>query len=152
VAFYARKTSTASCAVNAYHSTLLVCSFALPDSLPIRLPSESTLSKDRIHPLGLYRTVSWNNAIKLLEATYGDLVQRENLFRGLARIILSMARLPLPQVGSFRFHDDGTLTLTPGRTLPGEISEERSPKRDLPGAPGRTLIGFKLSSSICIHN
>ena len=85
----------------------------------------------------------------------GDLVQRENLFRGLARIILSMARLPLPQVGSFRFHDDGTLTLTPGRTLPGEISEERSPKRDLPGAPGRTLIGFKLSStigSICIHN
>lgn len=42
----------------------------------------------------------------------GDPVRRGNLFKGLARIILSLARVPLPRIGSFRFHDDGTLTLT----------------------------------------
>lgn len=41
-----------------------------------------------------------------------DSARRANLFRGLARITLSLARIPLPRIGSFTFHDDGTITLS----------------------------------------
>ncbi|KAL8420339.1 hypothetical protein RB594_003211 [Gaeumannomyces avenae] len=30
----------------------------------------------------------------------------------MARIILSLARIPQPRIGSFQFHDDGTISLT----------------------------------------
>ncbi|KAF2785785.1 hypothetical protein K505DRAFT_380680 [Melanomma pulvis-pyrius CBS 109.77] len=41
----------------------------------------------------------------------GDPVRRANLFKGLARITLSLARVPLPRIGSFTFRDDGTIAL-----------------------------------------
>lgn len=41
-----------------------------------------------------------------------DPVRKQNLFRGMARIILSFARISQPRIGSFRFHNDGTITLT----------------------------------------
>jgi len=41
-----------------------------------------------------------------------DPVRRQNLFRGMARIILSLASISQPRIGSFRFHNDGTITLT----------------------------------------
>ena len=34
-----------------------------------------------------------------------------NLFRGVSRIILSLARVPQPRIGAFRFNDDGTISL-----------------------------------------
>ncbi|OAA59533.1 hypothetical protein SPI_05731 [Niveomyces insectorum RCEF 264] len=34
-----------------------------------------------------------------------------NLFRGLSRIILALARIPQPRIGAFRFYDDGTIAL-----------------------------------------
>lgn len=37
---------------------------------------------------------------------------RERLFRGLSQIILSLARIPHARVGSFQFHNNGTITLT----------------------------------------
>ncbi|KAF1951137.1 hypothetical protein CC80DRAFT_597531 [Byssothecium circinans] len=42
----------------------------------------------------------------------GDPVRRANLFNGLARITLSLARVPLPRIGSFTFRDDGTIALS----------------------------------------
>lgn len=40
-----------------------------------------------------------------------DPARQQNLFHGLARIILSLARVPLPYIGAFRFRDDGSITL-----------------------------------------
>jgi len=45
------------------------------------------------------------------EERRGDQVSRLRLFRGIARMILSLARIPQPRIGSFRFHADGTLML-----------------------------------------
>ncbi|KND87838.1 hypothetical protein TOPH_07455 [Tolypocladium ophioglossoides CBS 100239] len=42
----------------------------------------------------------------------GDPDRRRRLFRGMARLMLSLARIPQPRIGSFRFHNDGTVTLT----------------------------------------
>jgi hypothetical protein len=52
------------------------------------------------------------NGEPLSKSWENDLHDSENLFRGLARIYLSLARAPMPRVGSLQFQDDGTLTLT----------------------------------------
>jgi len=49
-----------------------------------------------------------------------DPVRRQNLFRGMARLILSLARVPQPRIGSFEFHKNGTITLT-NRPLPCSV-------------------------------
>ncbi|KAK3900414.1 hypothetical protein C8A05DRAFT_45750 [Staphylotrichum tortipilum] len=41
-----------------------------------------------------------------------DPARRQRLFKGIAQIMLSLARVPQPRIGAFRFHDDGTITLT----------------------------------------
>lgn len=41
-----------------------------------------------------------------------DQARRRNLYRGLSRMILTLARLPQPRIGSFRFHDNRTISLT----------------------------------------
>ncbi|KAK7428361.1 hypothetical protein QQZ08_005118 [Neonectria magnoliae] len=41
-----------------------------------------------------------------------DPARRQRLFRGISRLMLSLARIPQPQISSFRFHRDGTVTLT----------------------------------------
>ncbi|KAK0702710.1 hypothetical protein B0H67DRAFT_391223 [Lasiosphaeris hirsuta] len=41
-----------------------------------------------------------------------DQRRRQRLFRGLSCILLSLARVPQPRIGSFRFDADGTVTLT----------------------------------------
>lgn len=41
-----------------------------------------------------------------------DTPQRQRLFRGMARLMLSLARIPQPHIGSFQFHDDCSITLT----------------------------------------
>lgn len=41
-----------------------------------------------------------------------DSSRRQRLFRGMAHIILSLARIPQPRIGSFRFHDDCSVSLT----------------------------------------
>jgi len=46
-----------------------------------------------------------------------DPFRRQNLFRSMARIILSLARVPQPRIGSFKFHNNGIITLT-NRPLP----------------------------------
>jgi hypothetical protein len=46
-----------------------------------------------------------------------DPFRKQNLFRGMARLMLSLASIPQPRIGSFQFHIDGTITLT-NRPLP----------------------------------
>jgi hypothetical protein len=54
------------------------------------------------------------------DADREDPVRRQNLFRGMARIMVSLARIPQPRIGSFEFHNNGTITLT-NRPLPCSI-------------------------------
>ncbi|KAF2245173.1 hypothetical protein BU26DRAFT_522282 [Trematosphaeria pertusa] len=53
---------------------------------------------------------------EMLSATWekhkSDPSRRQRLFVGMSRIMLSLARVPQPQIGSFRFNHDGTITLT----------------------------------------
>lgn len=59
--------------------------------------------------------------------------QRKNLFRSLSQIMLKMARIPLPRIGSFRVDDQGYLQLS-NRPLTLEIQDlgnERIPSRML---------------------
>ncbi|KAK3294538.1 uncharacterized protein B0H64DRAFT_189728 [Chaetomium fimeti] len=46
------------------------------------------------------------------DAKCHDLAKRRNLFRGLARIILSVARIPHARIGSFTFRNDCTISLS----------------------------------------
>lgn len=41
-----------------------------------------------------------------------DKAQRQRLFRGISRILLSLARIPQSRIGSFEFHSSGVITLT----------------------------------------
>lgn len=45
------------------------------------------------------------------ETNWRDKDRRQKLFRGMAHIVLSLARTRQPRIGSFRFHDDGTISL-----------------------------------------
>ncbi len=49
-----------------------------------------------------------------------DPVRRQTLFRGMVRLILSLACIPQPRIGSFEFHNNGTITLT-NRPLPCSV-------------------------------
>ena len=49
-----------------------------------------------------------------------DPFRRQNLFRGMARLMLSLANIPQPRIGSFQFNANGTITLT-NRPLPCSI-------------------------------
>ena len=46
--------------------------------------------------------------------------RRQNLFRGMSRLMLSLANIPQPRIGSFQFNPDGTITLT-NRPLPCSV-------------------------------
>lgn len=52
----------------------------------------------------------------MLSNTWGkqreDLGRRKRLFQGMARLILSLARVPQPRIGSFQFNSNCTITLT----------------------------------------
>ncbi|PBP23786.1 hypothetical protein BUE80_DR005423 [Diplocarpon rosae] len=47
-----------------------------------------------------------------LEKYRKDPLHRQNLFRGMARLMLSLASIPQPRIGSFQFHANGSVTLT----------------------------------------
>lgn len=53
-----------------------------------------------------------------------DSRRRHNLYRGIARLMCSLARVPQPRIGSFRFHDDGSIALTNRPLLNSTIIRE----------------------------
>ncbi|EEP81822.1 predicted protein [Uncinocarpus reesii 1704] len=42
----------------------------------------------------------------------GSQEHRKKIFQGMARVLVSLARLPQPRIGSFKFRNDGTISLT----------------------------------------
>jgi hypothetical protein len=41
-----------------------------------------------------------------------DVVRRDNLYRSISRILLDLAKVPLPRIGSWRLDGLGTISLT----------------------------------------
>ncbi|KAK4044666.1 hypothetical protein C8A01DRAFT_42574 [Parachaetomium inaequale] len=87
-----------------------------------------TLSRYAAHPTSLHPPVGYMlleyvgpDTGRMLSDTWAarrhDQARRRTLFRGMARVILSLARVPQFRIGSFRFCTDGTVTLT-NRPLP----------------------------------
>jgi hypothetical protein len=75
----------------------------------------------------------------MLSATWNshreDSERRSNLFSGLARIMLAVARVPLPRIGSWTIDDQGRLSLT-GRPLIGVM--ESFENEGIPTIPRNT--------------
>lgn len=63
-----------------------------------------------------YIIISWVSQGKMLSNSWNtlrhDQTRRSNLFHGLARIMLSLNKCPLPRIGSFTLNNQGFLTLT----------------------------------------
>lgn len=61
---------------------------------------------------------------QLLSSTWdkhqNDPSRRQKFFRGMARLMLSLANIPQSRIGSFQFHANGTITLT-NRPLPCSV-------------------------------
>ncbi|KAG6003912.1 hypothetical protein E4U21_001590 [Claviceps maximensis] len=76
-----------------------------PMSIPAQLSSQYMLMEFIGPDTGRLLSDSWNE--------HGDdLLRRRRLFRGIAHIVLSLSRIPQPRIGSFKFHDDCSITLT----------------------------------------
>lgn len=50
-----------------------------------------------------------------------DAAKRQNLFQGISRLMLGLAQAPLSRIGSFTFHNDGTISLA-NRPLTAEVA------------------------------
>lgn len=73
---------------------------------PVRFPSAYLLLERIDCRTGNMLASTWDKERR------SDPSRRQRLFRGIARTILSLARVPQSRIGSFRFHDDGTVALT----------------------------------------
>lgn len=82
-----------------------------------------------------------------------DPIHRGQLFRGIARIIVSLSRIPQPRIGSFQFHDDCTVTLTNRPTLAATtIMENFGAKRSMhPGDTYSCTESF-VTDMITLHD
>lgn len=67
---------------------------------------------DRLHLLEFIEPTRGRMLSETWDAKRHDPVRRRNLFQGLARIILSVARFPQVRIGSLTFRDDGTVSLS----------------------------------------
>ncbi|KAG5955748.1 hypothetical protein E4U57_003206 [Claviceps arundinis] len=76
-----------------------------PISIPTQLSSSYMLLEFIGPETGCVLSESWDEY-------RNDPIRRERLFRGLARMVVSLARIPQPRIGSFKFDDDGSITLT----------------------------------------
>ncbi|KAJ5144449.1 hypothetical protein N7526_001957 [Penicillium atrosanguineum] len=77
---------------------------------------------------------------------------RSNLFRGLSRIILTMARVPLPNIGSFAIDDDGYLRLN-NRPLTMEIQQLENERIPVNIHRGTTHLGIEsfIHDALSLH-
>lgn len=76
-----------------------------PMAAPTTLPTQYMLLDYIGQDVGQMLSSTWN-------IHRHDPSHRNRLFHGLARIMISLARIPQPRIGSFRFHGDCTVTLT----------------------------------------
>ncbi len=78
---------------------------------------------------------------------------RKTLFRGIANIILSLAKVPQSRIGSFRFNDDCTITLTNRPLLTADIilESDGNPRSMEPGDTYTCTEPF-VSDLISLHD
>ncbi|KAK3328129.1 hypothetical protein B0T19DRAFT_491781 [Cercophora scortea] len=87
------------------------------------------------------------------EQRRGDPVLRQRLFRGMARVIISLARVPQPRIGSFEFRADGTVTLT-NRPLSCciPILENNCAPRTIPRSQTYTCVEPFVADMLAFHD
>ncbi|KAG6015203.1 hypothetical protein E4U54_003993 [Claviceps lovelessii] len=103
----------------------------------------------------LLEDVSADGSRTLLETwlKHGDDVRRrQNFFRDYAKTIISLARVPQPRIGSFRFHSDGTITLS-NRPLTTTLSvlENEGVPRCIPRDRTYTNAELYVSDMLSLH-
>jgi hypothetical protein len=82
-----------------------------------------------------------------------DEARRQSLFRGMSRIMISLARIPQARIGSFEFNDEGTVTLT-NRPLSCSmmISENDGAIRTLPRNDTMSCTDAFVSDMLTFHD
>ncbi|KAF4633269.1 hypothetical protein G7Y89_g4840 [Cudoniella acicularis] len=87
-------------------------------------PYTAYLTSQRLYAVYMILEYMSPDTGQMLSSTWekhrNDLFHRQKLFRGMARLMLSLANIPQPRIGSFQFHADGTVTLT-NRPLPCSV-------------------------------
>lgn len=123
----------------------------------LRTPSTTTCSLYAPHPSGSRLSTAYmvledvaSKDSQMLSNSWqthrDDPTRRRNLYAGISRIMLSLARVPQPRIGSFRFHDDGTVTLSNRPlTCAMAILENDGAPRAIP--PGRTYASAATYAS-----
>ena len=79
---------------------------------------------------------------------------RKNLFQGLSRILLNIARVPLPRIGSFTVNDDGSLLLAnrPLSVVVQQLENEQIPV-DIPRHLTYTSVdSYVIDILNCLHD
>ena len=79
--------------------------------------------------------------------------RRARLFKGLSRIMLSLAKIPQTRIGSFKFHSNGTITLT-NRPLSFSmmISENDGARRTMEKHETFSCTDAYVSEAITFHD
>ncbi|KAL1981215.1 hypothetical protein VTN96DRAFT_2967 [Rasamsonia emersonii] len=94
---------------------------------------------------------------KMLSSTWfekhEDVKLRTNFFRDLSRILLSLARIPLPRIGSFVVDNDGFLQLT-NRPLTLEIQELENEEiaTDIPRDYTYLMVDSYITDVLAFHD
>ncbi|KAG5917188.1 hypothetical protein E4U42_007356 [Claviceps africana] len=90
---------------------------------------------------------------KTWAAQRNDQSRRKRLFSGLARIIVSLSRVPQPRIGSFEFHDDCTVTLTNRPAFAATaLLENCGAKRSIPVRRTYSSTEPFISDMITLHD
>ncbi|KAG5951304.1 hypothetical protein E4U53_003400 [Claviceps sorghi] len=82
-----------------------------------------------------------------------DPSRRKRLFHGLARIIVSLSRVPQPRIGSFEFRDDCTVTLTNRPAFATTVLlENDGAHRSIPARRTYSSTGPFVADMITLHD
>ncbi|KAK2764473.1 hypothetical protein FQN54_009168 [Arachnomyces sp. PD_36] len=107
--------------------------------------------------LGPYLLLEWIPEPKMLSETWKlkrtDKRLRSNLFRGIAGVMLSLSRVPLPRIGSFTIDDNGYLHLAnkPLTVTPAELENESIPL-DFPREQTIPSVDSYVNSILYCHD
>ncbi|KAM5449394.1 hypothetical protein MaudCBS49596_004875 [Microsporum audouinii] len=90
---------------------------------------------------------------KTWPGNYGNTALRTNLFRGLAKIMLSLAKVTLPRIGSFTIDRNGYLTLAnrPLSLVMGQLENENIPT-DIPRGATYSTVGSYVADTLAFHD
>lgn len=115
-------------------------------SIPAQLSSQYMLIEYIPPETGRMLSSTW-------KSQKNDPSRRKNLFQGLARIMISMSRIPQPRIGSFQFNDDCTVSLT-GRpaSAAATLLENGGAERSIGSKQTYTCTEPYVSDVISLHD